>query len=235
MKDENQCLELWNKGLSLGAASYRFAHPQLKAEYDERRNAKMPKLATPEPIPDARWWEMVGAMFEAYQPIAEARGEIAKADQRLKDYLMQLIGNGQVLAFGYALPRAPEDFPVRVPLDVWSGKIDWYASTVKGNGLEFVAVRVLPIRFVQEFAPQKLLPPEEKKSGRPSIQQEIFEAYESLKGQGAINFDASMKSHYPLIRDFLCKAYPDKAGQFQYLADETIRRVITDDFNTNKQ
>lgn len=230
-------LELWKKGLDLGRAAYRFAHPSLRAGYDELRSTKV-EASELSPLPDgAHWLVALDAVFKHLKPYADISAARADAKRQLQDYLLRLIGGGHVLVLGYALPRQPEDYPVLIPIDVWRGKIGWAESLVKGNGLEFVAVRVVVSRTAQgllEANEQRQLPAP-KKTGRPSLKADIMEAYEALRDTREIDFGNPMSRLFPQVRTWLSEKYPDNAGQFRKMASETIRRQVSDLFKRDRE
>lgn len=241
LHDEELRLALWKKGLNLSAASYRFAHSDLRAELNQLRSVKVEKSPI-KPLREGESWpEALLAVTEHLKPYADKLAAELDASRRLQDYLLRLIGGGHVLALGYALPRRPEDYPAWIPLDVWPGKIGWPESSVKGNGLEFVAVRVVTNRTAQGLlssCDQGLLPAV-KKTGRPSLKARIIEAYDALKGAGQIDFKSPMGHAFPQLRAWLSERYPDNAGQFANMADETIRKHVSnlfkEDRNSRKQ
>ncbi|GAB4356162.1 MAG: hypothetical protein Kow00114_06930 [Kiloniellaceae bacterium] len=157
--------------------------------------------------------------------------ERQKALDAMRAYILAGLRSGTALGVGYAIPRKPDDAPALIPADVWGGRIDWHGAKVFGEGLEFVSVRVIEVSAAAE-----LLPPAEDAAsaprpvGRPSVKADVFAAYEALRDAGKIDFDAPMKRLFPEIRAWLCEAYPDRAGAFRDMADETIRRVIVDLF-----
>lgn len=230
-------LELWQKGLELGRAAYRFAHPSLRAGYDELRSTKVEATELPSLPDDAHWLVVLDAVFKNLKPFADISAARADANQQLQNYLLRLIGGGHVLTFGYALPRRPEDYPVLLPKDVWSGKIGWSESLVKGNGLEFVAVRVVVSRTAQDLleANEQRQLPAPKKTGRPSLKADIIEAYQALRDAGRIDFKNPMRHLFPQIRVWLSEEYPDNAGQFRNMAGETIRKQVSDLFKRDRE
>ena len=127
------------------------------------------------------------------------------------------------------MPRSPDDYPVLIPRDVWPGKVAWPDSSVSGNGLDFVAVRIVANRTAEDLLTSNDLGslPGPKKAGRPSLKAGIIEAYQALKDAGHIDFDRPMGHTFPRVRAWLSERYPNNAGQYENMADETIRKHVS--------
>jgi hypothetical protein len=237
---------LWNNGIDLDAAAYQFGSPELKDALNQVRAAMgAPKEETSDALTvgtDAPWLEVLAVGMAKIQPAVAALNDFGDAWSRLRKHLIRAISLGHVVPVGFALPRTPGDTPISVPIDLWSRTIDWKASSVSGNGLEFVAVRVVSDQTARALMAEidgAFSPKLKPNLGRPSVQREIFDAYISLKEQGLLDFSSSMACHYDLFRDWLCKQFPENSGQYGNLSNETIRRVISAEFkkdrDTNKQ
>ncbi len=193
-------------------------------------------IAQPE-MPDlpenSSWVKGLAVSLKQLRPTVNRNQNLREAEQNLKDYLHSRVIGGKLLAIGYALPRSPTCTPVRIPTDVWNVSVDWDTETVSGNGMKFVAVRIAALADVEQryaalpSGPLQVVAPARE---RPSQKEDIFNAYQSLKQQGAIDPSKSMASHYEPIRSHLCKIHPDRAGQFKTTSDETIRQVISPEF-----
>jgi hypothetical protein len=61
----------------------------------------------------------------------------------VKNQIISFIEKDQYIALGYSVPRSPENSPVQIPKDAFSGVINWEKSEVRGNGLSFVLVRLI--------------------------------------------------------------------------------------------
>ncbi|MBU6298982.1 MAG: hypothetical protein KGJ79_04455 [Alphaproteobacteria bacterium] len=107
--------------------------------------------------------------------------------------------------------------------------------------LEYVAVRIVPVERFEELpgniAPLQIAPPSAlprkinpPKIGRPSCRKIIEIAYEKLKQSGEINFLAPQIIAIRQIRDAVIAVFPNDIKGDRGLGDETIRRVICEDF-----
>jgi hypothetical protein len=230
--------ELWQQGLNLEAGAYQFTDPNLRAEYFRVKETEVEEVEPQHIDEDAPWFEQLSAEFANLRPEAEKYVELDKIKRKMKDLFVSLLRREKALAYGYTVPRQAEDFPQLIPSDVWTGKIDWSKAAVKGNGLEFVAVRVLPSPARDELMEGKketFITPPIKPVGRPTVSPNVLEAYESLKADGLIDFKAAQVRVHDQIRQWLAKQYPDRAGQFSNLAKETIRKEISDLFKSDQE
>jgi len=143
--------------------------------------------------------------------------------------------SGEFIAYGYCLPRKPEDKRVEIPNDVWRvwPSISWDNSTVKGQGLEFIQVGACPRPPQQQTLPAHETRPI-KKAGRPSVRPHILEAYEALKISGLINYEAPKSALYGPICDWLANQYPEREVEFKSLDDSTIRKTISKQFDLDR-
>ena len=135
---------------------------------------------------------------------------------KICDALLAQMREDKFLAFGYALPRMPGDRPRRVPDDVIHSypRVDWAASKISGNGLSFVAVRVVPAVGISMQVPQAA------PTGRPSRKLEIQTAYTALRETAAITPGHNPKDVSKMIHAEL------KTGGERGLGHKTIWRHV---------
>lgn len=91
---------------------------------------------------------------------------------RMRNKLMADLHAGKFRAFGFVEPRKPNNRPVEVPDDVMKAppEINWDTSAFSGNGLKFVAVRIVATDLV----------PSKSRPGPRSRKAEIVSAYDIL-------------------------------------------------------
>ena len=153
--------------------------------------------------------------------------------------IFELLRLGILVGYGFIHPRKPQDYPQPIPLDVWNRNADAWESSVSGNGMSFLAVRVGTMARYRRLVATTESQEAERPVGRPPVREKVREAFQALCEAKLIDADGSLSKTYQPIRDWLSRAYPENADQFSKLAGETIRRVITDDFKAmssgNKQ
>jgi hypothetical protein len=231
--------ELWKQGFGLHAAALRIAPPELRERYSLPAPQILVKPVAGTP-PAKSFWDVLGAIAEALpqlKPLTDHWSQQNAALQRMRDLVVGYLVRKDLTAFGYILPRGHEDAPVAIPTDVWGGQIDWKQSTVSGNGLQFVAVTVVATNAIPNLIVRLLPAPEAKPKtprGRRPVKAFVLEAYDRLKAGKAIDFSMPMVESFDAIRELLRKMYPERAGQFEALADETLRKHITALFQADR-
>jgi hypothetical protein len=149
-----------------------------------------------------------------------AQYETSKA--RLRDAVVY----GKALALGIAL-GASEPAPIPPHLFKNEKFIDWRKSTVKGDGHEFVSVRVVSLAKFQ-FAPPPVVrtnPQTEKVSGRPCGKSAVATAYRQLRDKNT-EFDfLPKKAAIRLLRERLVHI---DGGKFSHISPKTIGKYVAD-------
>jgi hypothetical protein len=144
-------------------------------------------------------------------------------------WLLSALAAGKLLAYGYKLPRDPADMPVRLPVDVLESRfVDAGNSTIKGAGLEFASVRIIPASLVETL--ERQFPPAavsaRRELGRPSVQPLIAEAICELYEEGRLSYGESQKGRLRLIRARTRQKYPDRFPNDRTPSDDTIRSTL---------
>lgn len=216
----------WNDGQPLEPASHRFGPREVAQRYAqlEKSHPTADSLATlmgkaiaafdspadqPSPLDS-------GEMSE----LSKVASEKSKLLQTLQSRLVQQLIFGHVVGYGYEMPRQASAKPVRIPNDVWTGTIKWGISSVKGNGLEFIQVRVCRAEKVELHSP----PAEPSvKRGRPSRADQITEAFWSLDEDGEIpDTVENVKALFTPILMRIDRLNPDQAGDRVGLSKQTL-------------
>lgn len=148
------------------------------------------------------------------------------------DPIFELIQARRLVGFGFIYPREPQHFPRPIPMDVWSRDANAWENSVSGNGIGFVGVRLAPVSKFEALMRKFEGRETSRTVGRPTVRNEVLEAFQILYEAGQIDPDKPLSQAYQLIRDWLSDAYPENADRFAKLAGETIRRVISDDFKS---
>jgi hypothetical protein len=220
--------EFWQHGLTLESAAYHCATKDMQQRWRAFCDTKIAITPAPPDLP-AGMAEAILLVAESIKPIIEHQTASWKIREEMQQRLQSLLSGGHLRAMGFPLPRSVNDAPNIVPVDLWSGKIDWKMSAIAANGLEFVAVRVLTAatedRALAVVQPA-LLPAPRPGRGRPALAKpRVAEAYAALKGSGEIDYDLPMAAFYPKIRRYLTIQYPTDAARLGALSDEMLRQV----------
>lgn len=234
--------EIWSAGVTLWDAQFRFAPRTDVADFSSKHAKRRPftdalegVVAQLSKLPAS---EQSAAMAK-YNAWAKASNDANTAQSKLQRFLIDNLRAGNFIALGYSVPRHANDDPVPIPSDVWEGQIGWSNSTVKGNRLEFVAVRVLARNWIDHIEAQRasaaaraLSAPKPK--GRKPIKVAVPEAFQQLLDAGQIELNRPKSHCYDAIKNFLARKYPDREDEFRRMSSDTVSRGIGDLFEKAK-
>jgi len=230
-KEQMQLLH--RSGASLSKSWLVFAHPDLKAQWEDLHKQSGMDLikqdATAATKIDGDVSAKFAHAFSGFSKLASARSEL---ETTLKANVLSYISQGYVFGFGYELPRSVSSDPVAIPKAAWSGKCDWEKGTLSFRGLEFVDVRLTTNRIRNEILERSYVdstPP--RAVGRPSIVKDIQAAIHALDEAGEIDTKASQKSHFPKAQRWLELNRPN----LNPISYETFRKNFSPYFNDLKK
>lgn len=147
--------------------------------------------------------------------------------RELEKRLLGFLSRGQLVGIGYSLPRTPDARPAEIPQDVWTGRVKWDKDEVDGNGLRFIAVRVVRPQTVASTPQIQTLAPDISK-GRPSRREQVEAAFWALDKEGRIpDFPDNKKSLFAPIIDKIDELFPEEAGNRAGLRDKTLYSIIS--------
>lgn len=240
-----QSQDLWKRGIPLGEAFHRFGPKEQAARYVELEQSLKP-VGLPEFIAKLNDAAIehngdIAATFQAAGPvITPAQREAEKLADRLKAICLRRLLRGELLGFGFGVPRAADATPVPVPADCWGGFVNWQDHRVCSGSLRMEAVRIVPAHWIEEAALADRIKPDETgtemndrqkvpepvRPGRKTRKAEILAAYAHLTETGTLRPGTPNKTLGHLIREQIFQN--TKAGQpnDEGLSDETIRRIL---------
>lgn len=177
--------------------------------------------------------------------------------QREKERILKLeFSNGNYPVFGYLVPRQLGDVRQSVPKNIWGdgAEIDWERSTVKNGSLAFEGIRLADIddkdmmkrlkEKAPDAAPEAKVTPVRKvkpatgprKRGQPQKKPAVIKAYEDLKAEGGINFDATLNANANAISDKTLSIYPELRNKTGKGIDvKTIRNAVGAQFDADQR
>ena len=228
---------LHKEGVSLAEAAFKFATEPMQRAYcwaDNRKRARgaaailnqIPTLRDPsvsakmkDQIAEALgigWRKGASDSFcdrdgKRYRRIlSHSKTDPLEYILRMRTKLTADIHDGKFHALGYVEPRKPNDRPVAVPDDVMKAnpQINWETSALCGNGLKFVAVRIVPVNRVAS----------KSKPGPRPRDAEITSAYDDLRTRGIIKSNDNRKTVCDKIRTRLTNTTGKRYG----LSPDTI-------------
>lgn len=213
----------WNHGVPLSRAWRRFAE-SAKLQRLKVLEASGSPAQTLQAFADA----LTGAGDEALNAVSARAGESISLQTKMRSDLLRWLHSGHVRAYGYPVPRVPQDPPQLVPSDLWSSAntcVRWEKDEVEGNGLKMAGVRLVITRWEKELLAKAATgtpAPDIRSPGRPGVDWPVQEAFAALAESGCIDCERPMTNYHQAVRDWLVARYPDAAHEFEGLNGRTI-------------
>lgn len=152
----------------------------------------------------------------------KAQNEVA---WEIRESLCKKLSTGKLVAYGYetTTPKTPSQIPGYL---FEHGKfIDWGQSSVKGNGLHYLSIRVLPSNHVannEEVIKKRPLLDGAGKGGRPTSRVRASQAIWALTKEYR-NFDGLPdKVKISKVRNYILKHHSDEFPGEKGLSDKTL-------------
>ena len=231
-------INFWQAGVPLSRAPFNASSHELKKRYNEALSTSymeaIVQASKAERDAGKEGFEALIGSMQSAQPLLSERSNIID-EMRAPIEKHLLLGN--LIGFGFEPPRKMESQPFEIPRNCWKGWIDWAGSKVRGEGLEFVEVRLITAQKKARLgAPQSAADTiETRQVGRPGIGPHVAEAFKILNEAGKIETSASAKSHFPLVRRLLSQTYPDVYPLGHKISDEGIRAHFSPLFKALKK
>lgn len=157
------------KGLSLGEALFEYGSAeeihQYESAYESKDYSQSPKVGSV--------WDGLAYAADSLLKMQNWKDIRVKALDNLQDEILDFIEKGQLIPYGYQLPRNIANKPVKIPADLFlSGEIDWNNSELIFRDLEFTGIRLLKnskpeLKVVTEFPENRIL--KNKKAEKPKF------------------------------------------------------------------
>lgn len=232
MKNHSEAtlLKIWANSIPMSRAWFAYAHAELKAKWNEAQN-KSAMTAFEKGVEEAKMKDR--PLSEVFMSGLVGSREILTERDKIRESLRTNIINhikfGRLLSYGFEPPRSLSSVPVAIPPDVWKGHLDWTASSLSGQSLRFIEVRLISPQEQDRLVEAALLSVEmdKRQAGRPSIRRDVQQAFAALEKLGRIDVQQSAKAHFPLVREHMRNANPDRYPENYKLGDEGIRNHFT--------
>ncbi len=217
---------LHSAGVGLQAAWVRYAHPDLKAEWQRLKGQSaleaLSRDAQAASDVDGDIAAKLSHALAGSQAILSSR---AALERRLKSALLSYIEQGHLHGFGFELPRRVSSAPVAIPKTAWAGQCDWSSGTLSFRGLAFVDIRLTTSRLRNEILERGHVDKTSTNpAGRPGVGAAIVDAFHALHKSGEIDPSASQASHYPKVRAWLELNKPNLSVPPASISDKTLYR-----------
>ena len=158
---------------------------------------------------------------------------------RLRRIVLDWVYNNQLIAVGFAIPRSPEDHPIRVPFDLWTAYDTLRTDTLSANGLQVNSIKLIAQKQVnptRKLAPTLTITTEKRSApGRPSLKEEIISMYEHLRETGEVDFSGTMVQCCDLVRQRLMQENTNLPEDGRGLGDKALAKHLGSFFREDKE
>jgi hypothetical protein len=166
-------VDAYLQGIPLSEAIFKAADAESLQKYNEMANIKITAL----PKKTEGFGDILRAAASQLQDFQINQGKIKEIENILKNRLLKLIKNGDLMAFGFEMPRNIQDQPIKIPPDLFfGGEINWQKSELKSQNLEFSGIKIFKnSNPVIDLSPnnlkntQKQIPDEAEKAKKPNF------------------------------------------------------------------
>lgn len=218
----------WKRSIWLNNAFITFARPHLKKEWERLRKQSAVQNAadftkTQQHLEDDPVSKAQGAL-EAAGNVLSARAEVLT---KMKADLVSWASSGRIFGFGFESPRRISSVPLIIPKRFWKGRILWDKNCIDLEGIRIEQVRLLPYKAAHEIG---AFGDASRSPGRPSTRDALIKCFDDLANEGRFYPNKSFAWHFPLIRDWLSKHYPNLTPKPQDISDKTIRNHLSHKF-----
>ncbi|MCC3305533.1 hypothetical protein [Sneathiella sp. HT1-7] len=222
--------EVWKKGIPLEKAHIHFGDREKVEAFNRYRNqTTMMDVITRIEANADRGLEGFDILKGVVNPDAERRKKTDNLNRQLKTEFLQNIKAGLLFAYGFSVPRRADETPQAVPDDLWDVYPYSSGNVLKSKSLKMESIRVLHLNSLRGT---DAVPP--KTAGRPTRQEHIIEAFETLADQGLIDFSRSASECYELVRLWVLKNYPDPENSDSGLSVKAMEKHVNPMFKRYK-
>ena len=211
--DEKTLNLLWKKGKSLSDSLFYFGNKQLIADWESAQNQFEQSTVNNYSNENSDIPPITHVLntFQSFSNIDHKKTALKK------DIIFKLL-NDQLFGLGFESPLKTSDFAQLIPLHSWPNKIasiNWNDSSFSENGIEFQKIRIISISdYKKELSkvkkntekletkpkPKKVII-EDKKPGRPGMEDLIHTIFDELENEGLIDTAKNLKSYTTVIQE----------------------------------
>ncbi|MGX9353981.1 hypothetical protein ACS3SW_02110 [Roseobacteraceae bacterium S113] len=234
MKNESPFpMDLWKAARPLSQAWLTYASPDQRVEWKKAQSVSMIEAFTSSlQKADGEPSQKLMAATERMAEIATQRNAISNA---LKNQTLEWIRGRKLYALGFDTDRTLETLPVELPNSVWDGVLEWEKSRVAFQGLTFREVGLITSKMRADILNVGNSLKSEKTVGRPSIAQDVQDAFATLVSEGKVDLQKTIKWHCHLVRSKLHETDPARFPVGTLKSDEGIRKHLSPLFKALKE
>lgn len=222
---------IWKNAVALEEAYVRYAHKEDADRYRslsaENSLTAMIERAEKRLQDGEAGWDALSNSVGPYSELSELR-------QKLCQQCRAWVTAGKLKAYGFAVPRHPNDEPLEVPDYLWDGFINWDRSKVENHGLKMEGIRLILPTWIERLFAEASAQPEGRGPGRRSRKSQIMQAFEALDRLDQIDYEKPMAKIFPRIREMVLQAHSGDPDGEKGLDDKTIAKHLGKPFNARK-
>lgn len=217
-------LVLWEKALPVSRGRVRLAPEEKRTRWEAaHRNFWVEDVRTAMPGGQPSASDLSNA-------VAATFGSRREIDTAIDEWVTRQLQSGAIIGLGFEPPRRMNSEPAIIPAECWRHGIQSGSHKLQIDGLTFTEIRILPRtaaeRIKATWEIETVPPHPAPKRGPRGSATDIAESFEALQLAGKIDIDASAKSHYPAVRDWLQYYHPGAGYSATKPTDETVRKTF---------
>lgn len=228
-----QLQSIWSQGHWLARCDRAFSSKSQTERWKELDSISAIKIFQKEYADqnssDVGWAD---AIFKALEPANAINIRRSDLTSEVRKNVLNYLKSKQLVAIGFEPPRKLDDVPKFLPLEVWNGTVNWDESSLKYQSLSFVDIRIVAPAWIDKTLSENVSI--EKSRGRPSVASDLETCFRSLAVEQKFDFNGSMKSNFPTIRDWLNEHLSADGAEEYKISNEAIRKYFSPYFNKLK-
>jgi hypothetical protein len=227
-------IDKWRQGISLDDAVWNFASRRMQAAHRTARRKPAHSRAESQRTPNTMSApeSIQNISGQALQVLEHIRSQVEVRDE-MRRQLLDKLADGKLVAYGFPVNNeTASDQADEIPPFLFELKfVNWFNSSLKGLGREYVSVRVIRVGRAQlkssqsQRQPLPIIPPRRAVGRPPSKREAILEEIGSLYKEGINLGSCSSKQVGALVRNRMAERYGRPPNDVKGLSDETIRRA----------
>ncbi|MEH6526533.1 MAG: hypothetical protein V7723_10720 [Sneathiella sp.] len=223
--------EIWKTGVYLAEADTHFGDKETVEKYNQNYTAPsfvgvLERMKENAEI-GLEGWDILKDVAPPVNPTRKIADDLRK---KLKAAVLRNVRKGVLIGYGFSVPRRADDEPQKVPDDLWGVYSSFSSDNVlKSDSLKMEKVRVVYVGWLNKVNSEA-----PKLAGRPTRQDHIVEAFETLADQDLIDFSKPATACHDLVRQWVLKNYPNEENSDKGLGTKAIAKHINSLFRQYK-
>ena len=206
--------KMWEKGCFLSVAVRKWCDPADREIFE----CPLPDVDRPRKEGDGPL-QAVADVVVRYQETKECQRKKAEALERMREEILSLLFNEDLLAYGFAI-GGNDRSPRLISSEFWdNAEVDWDNEIADNGNSKFNRLRIIDPSEHPELGLQP-------KIGRPSNKEKIYSACEALIQRDEDFFRLPNKRKIQRVRDHIKFEHPEIDVDGPGMGDDAIRKRI---------